>query len=64
MLLSKAIEMLEKEIERIEGLVVDLRECSLYRREAYRACEVKRFQRILNLLKAEAGSGKKNKDKR
>lgn len=52
-MLRDAIDLLEKEIGRIEDLVADLSVAELYARANYRAHEVDRFKRIFDLLKIE-----------
>jgi hypothetical protein len=52
-MLHDAIDLLEKEIRRIDSLVEDLLGSKLFNRASYRAHEVDRFKRILDLLKIE-----------
>jgi hypothetical protein len=52
----RAIALLELELKRLRRLVIDLHESGRFDREKYRAREVRRFERILDLLvKEEAG---------
>jgi hypothetical protein len=51
--MHKIIELLELEIKRMKRVIVDLHEKKLYDRESYRACELRRFERILDLLARE-----------
>lgn len=49
-MLIKAIELMELEIERLKNIAKSLHEDGLYQRETYRKGEIKRLQRVLNLL--------------